>query len=940
MFSSNSLSHNSARKDNIENATAGDTSDDEGTPTAENNDMEQQDMSQQQQGESPQGDESENVESQQKDGFEESSESPVGHIFPNSGGNSDPQPDELASSIANEENNGEVSGSSRSKVEKAQNKVVKSHLAKLHQTKADKKQEISARCLTCANSCPTDCYDSHHFGGAGGIGGYGGVGGYGSVGHGDFGGYGGYSGGGYGGHGALGAVDMGYGGGYLGGHGVAIGGAGFNGYGHGGSYGHHGYVGNLGGFADYGHHADHHEAVVHRPDLVVPQPPDIVHRPDIVIHRKPIIIHRRPVIYHQNPVVVHKPPVVVHQSPIYVHPVVHHHRIITHHVHDYHIEPQVHHSGCECTGKRDCLCDPNSSSSNSAEEKRARIEGKLSKTDSHKKQEIASRCLDCGNNCDADCPSISPVGGYLGGVGHPGDACVDQVPLTHCETRKDEQMFKRPDIVVPQPPDIIHRPDIVIHRAPIVIHRRPVVYHQSPIVVHKPPVVVHQAPIIVHPVVHHHRVVTHHVHDYHIMPHHQDTGCSCAGKKDCVCGDPNKEIQLPDSETAPTEDVPTEEVPAEGGAGASADKAAEVNVRSGIPKPEIVKKTTIDKEEDYSQTKKKKKDVVVSRPPIIYHPPPEIYHRPDIVVHRPPLLIHRPSIIYHQPPVIVHRPAVVYHQPPLIFHQPPPAVQQPLLVSHDSFRVRPSATYTHMGSVVNKVGSYVGVPHGPISNYPESRFYNERGYGPAPDHGYRGFGNEHLSYAGPGIEGHGFGEHAPLLEGFGGHGAIEGLVHAPENFAAQDFGHHGFEGLNHGGFAGEHVPLGFNGHPAENFGHSLPVEELRHESFGTHGSFEGFGAHRVEAFGHYGLGHRPFDEFGGRVAQSGFAHVTPESSYPTTHGSGFGGFGHGAAGVMNNFARTPFRESMASRREMLPEGFEPAGQNPAGGLGFPPEGTS
>lgn len=893
----------------------------------------QQDMSQQQQqqGDSPPGDEGENVESQQKDGFEESSESPVGHIFPNSGGNSDSQPDELAAAISNEENNGDVPGSSRSKVEKAHHKVVKSHLAKLHQTKADKKQEISARCLTCANSCPTDCYDSHHFGGVGsgvGIGGYGAVGGYGGVGHVGVGGYGGYSGGyGYGGLG--------------GGHGVTIG-AGFNGYENGGSYGHHGYVGNLGGCGDYGtgNCGQHHEAVVHRPDIVVPQPPDVVHRPDIVIHRKPIIIHRRPVIYHQNPVVVHKPPVVVHQSPIYVHPVVHHHRIITHHVHDYHIEPQVHHSGCECTGKRDCLCDPNGNS-NGGEEKRGHIEGKLSKTDSHKKQEIASRCLDCGNNCDADCPTISPVGGYLGGEGPA--SCVDQVPLTNCETRKDAQMFKRPDIVVPQPPDIIHRPDIVIHRAPIVIHRRPVVYHQSPIVVHKPPVVVHQAPIIVHPVVHHHRVVTHHVHDYHIMPHHQETGCSCAGKKDCVCGDPNKEIQLPDSETAPTEDAPTEEAPTEEvSATGGSDKAAEVNVRSGIPKPEIVKKTTIEKEEDYTQTKKKKKDVVVSRPPIIYHPPPEIYHRPDIVVHRPPLLIHRPSIIYHQPPVIVHRPAVVYHQPPLIFHQPPPAVQQPLLVSHDSFRVRPSATYTHMGSVVNKVGSYVGIPHGPISNYPESRFYNERGYGPAPDNGYRGFGNEHLSYAGPAIESHGLGDelghginglvdHTPL-EGFGARGAVEDLVHAPENFAPQ------------GGFAGEHVPLGLNGHSAEDFGgHSLPVG-FRHEpSFGTHGSFEGFGApRRVEGFGHYGLGHRAFDEFGGHVAQSGFAHVTPET-YPTAiHGSGFGGFGHGAdGGIVNNFARAPLRESMASRREMLPEGFEPAGQNnPAGGLGFPPEGTS
>ena len=145
--------------------------------------------------------------------------------------------------------------------------------------------------------------------------------------------------------------------------------------------------------------------------------------------------------------------------------------------------------------------------------------------------------------------------------------------------------------------------------------------------------------------------------------------------------------------------------------------------------------------------KKKKKDVVVSRPPIIYHPPPEIYHRPDIVVHRPPLLIHRPSIIYHQPPVIVHRPAVVYHQPPLVFHQPPPAVQQPLLVSHDTFKMHPSALYTHMGSVVNKVGSYVGVPHGPIVNYPRTPFYGSTGYGPAPGGGYREFGNHHISYA-------------------------------------------------------------------------------------------------------------------------------------------------------------------------------------------------
>merc|ERR1712048_10970 len=107
----------------------------------------------------------------------------------------------------------------------------------------------------------------------------------------------------------------------------------------------------------------HHTTVYHRPDIVVPQAPDVIHRPDIVIHRAPIVVHRRPLIYHQSPVVVHKPPVVVHQSPIIVHPVVHHHKIVTHHVHDYHVVPHVHHENhdCGCAGKKDCICDQNSS---------------------------------------------------------------------------------------------------------------------------------------------------------------------------------------------------------------------------------------------------------------------------------------------------------------------------------------------------------------------------------------------------------------------------------------------------------------------------------------------------------------------------------------------------------------------------------------------------
>ena len=153
------------------------------------------------------------------------------------------------------------------------------------------------------------------------------------------------------------------------------------------------------------------------------------------------------------------------------------------------------------------------------------------------------------------------------------------------------------------------------------------------------------------------------------------------------------------------------------------------NAKPGTKKATVPKSKEVEK---FKTGKKKKKDVVVNRPPIIYHPPPEIYHRPDIVVHRPPLLIHRPSIIYHQPPVIVHRPAVVYHQPPLVFHQPPPAVQQPLLVSHDSFAMHPASSYTHMGSVVNKIGAYVGVPHGPILGYPHNQFYGPTGYANGP----------------------------------------------------------------------------------------------------------------------------------------------------------------------------------------------------------------
>jgi len=840
-----------------------------------------------------------------KDNFEENSDSPVGHLFPNG---QQPSVEELSAMASNDaphssSSSENVQGTSRSSVEKAHHSKKHSHLKKLHKN-TEKKQDISTRCMSCGDSCHSDCFDNHHFGGGYGHFGGGFDGGYGGgFGQGDF-GYGGNYGG-YGGN------YGGYGGNY-GGYGGFTGHGSFEGYGHGGAYGHNGYIAPLGGFD---HHDDHHQTVVKRPDLVVPQPPDVVHRPDIVIHRKPIIIHRRPVIYHQNPIVVHKPPVVVHQSPIYVHPVVHHHRIITHHVHDYHIEPQVQHSGCECQGKRDCLCDPDNSSGNtkySNEEKKDQIEGKFNTTNAVKKQDIAARCLDCGDHCDSDCPGVlgaGSVGGLSGSLsagfdeggfqGNTEGGCIDQVPLVSCERRTDERVFKRPDIVVPQPPDIIHRPDIVIHRAPIVIHRRPVVYHQSPIVVHKPPVIVHQAPIIVHPVVHHHRVITHHVHDFHLMPHHQSE-CGCTGKKDCICENEKNELnEIKSSENGETGET-TEPAESETNASEATEKV-DVNSRSKIPRPSKYKRTVIAKnnnstQEDYSTTKKKKKDVVVSRPPIIYHPPPEIYHRPDIVVHRPPLLIHRPSIIYHQPPVIVHRPAVVYHQPPLVFHQPPPAVQQPLLVSHDSFRLHPSAVYTHMGSVVNKVGSYVGIPHGPISNYPHSRFYGERGYGPPPLNGYRDFGNDRVSYVGPhSAEGHAlFNDHA--LGGLG-FGEGQGFDERP-----MDFGH---------GESFEHIES--FGHSAENF---APSEGFEHAPAGFgHGGLEGFGQERFRGFRHSmrpEFGHQQILSPQGLVAQRELEPTMPESR------------------------PSQMPDAIGTRREMLPVEYE---RGPAGGMGFPSQGN-
>ncbi|XP_047141169.2 uncharacterized protein LOC100210570 isoform X3 [Hydra vulgaris] len=576
----------------------------------------------------------------------------------------------------------------------------------------------------------------------------------------------------------------------------------------------------------------------------------------------------KPVVFNHEPsVVAYKPPVVIHQPPVVLHPVLHRHRVQVHHLDHYQLLP--HSQACDCSDEyqHNCMCLPGQHLQNF--NKKHHIRGKK-----HPRSEVESvstrnsqsfkRCIDCGVNCDPGCHSNDYYGYGLGtgyNNGHPifsnnhatfegadgiynggqwnegkdhefglngeedlngfhnneenslNNYGINELNFaTHNEPNHDHEttVYKRPDIVVPQPPDIIHRPDIVIHRAPIIVHRRPIVYHQAPVIVHKPPVVVHQAPIVVHPVVHHHRILDHHIHNYHVVPHH--TTCDCEDKKDCICGKLRSKKNL------------------------------EKNIRSLIPNVAQNNSLSNSTLEDFKTTKKKKKDVVVSRPPIIYHPPPEIYHRPDIVVHRPPLLIHRPSIIYHQPPVIVHRPAVVYHQPPLVFHQPPPAVQQPLLVSHDTFKFHPSAYYTHMGSVVNKVGSYVGVPHGPIINYPHSPYYGTTGYGPAPASGYHGFGNGRVPYADP-ESGEG---HEPIMSLPNSHGAVgyespSGNMHNEESFDhdQQEFPHTGVVGhspmgdFSHFGAPNEiHPPNSFNQQEG-NFGNT-EFGQRESEQFNNH----------------------------------------------------------------------------------------------------------
>ena len=301
----------------------------------------------------------------------------------------------------------------------------------------------------------------------------------------------------------------------------------------------------------------------------------------------------------------------------------------------------------------------------------------------------------------------------------------------------------RPDIIVHRHPIVFHRPPILVHRPPIIIHRQPVLIHRPPIIVHRPPLVFHRPSIIIHRrpyIIHHHpiifhrapiiihrgpQMIVHHSHLIHHYPMHMIhmTCPGCGFGKSTVARLEGHHIEHDNDKTSHSDRLLNDA------------NVKDPHRQSANPSKRSVadKKTAKHIKEDEHHKKrrdghKKKKDVVVNRPPIIYHPPPEVYHRPDIVVHRAPILIHRPPIVYHQPPVVVHRPAVVYHQPPIVFHQPAPAVNQPLLYSHDSFVLHPMAFASHMGSIVNDAGHYVGVPHGGISNYPGNILHSHMGH--------------------------------------------------------------------------------------------------------------------------------------------------------------------------------------------------------------------
>ena len=274
------------------------------------------------------------------------------------------------------------------------------------------------------------------------------------------------------------------------------------------------------------------------------------------------------------------------------------------------------------------------------------------------------------------------------------------------------------------PPCLHH--DVVCHHH----HHPSTVYHEH----HHPVHAYHHHHYHPYPVYHHHEhikpIIYHHVKPYPVH-HHHDHYIHETWHHDHHHDHFHPPVPYPVPVEVPSPLVPYPVPVVHPHPVCAGHAPAPIICRSHVPgagKPDKKSKISEKPLEEKGKNKKKgKKDVVVNRPPIIYHPPPEVYHRPEIVVHRAPVLIHRPPIVYHQSAVVVHRPPVVYHQPPIVFHQPTPTVNQPILYSHDNFVVHPTMFATHAGTMVESAGHFLGLPTGPISNFPEYSPYPPMG---------------------------------------------------------------------------------------------------------------------------------------------------------------------------------------------------------------------
>ncbi|XP_078359399.1 uncharacterized protein LOC144643886 [Oculina patagonica] len=434
--------------------------------------------------------------------------------------------------------------------------------------------------------------------------------------------------------------------------------------------------------------------VIHRPPIIYHPPPEIYHRPDIVVHRAPIVLYRAPIIYHQPPVVVHRPAIVYHQPPIVFHqppPMVHQPVLHSHdtwvtkpvvipyashvrHVATYkgvpHEEIFMHGIGTGAFGKSHVPIRGT---------RRNKINGVEGKNQTGNEETKTATEFQKPNDQakDPETPGADDVkqrrasDAKLGAGGRIARALADFLV--------DKQWDKKPVGAGKR-----------IQRS--LTNLLPLLEDQ---------------------------VASTYSNEFHLNPQgFHDIPEEAVGAATRI------QRSIDDSYIK----LQTDAVATPLGAGARIQRALADPWTSFEDKMSKKGAAEANHKRKRKDAHKKKKDVVVNRPPIIYHPPPEVYHRPDIVVHRAPILIHRPPIVYHQPPVVVHRPAVVYHQPPIVFHQPAPAVNQPLLFSHDNFVVHPMAFASHMGSVVNDAGHYVGLPHGGVSNFPGSIPHGQTGH--------------------------------------------------------------------------------------------------------------------------------------------------------------------------------------------------------------------